>query len=116
MTYDDIVNMIEEANLPCAYDHFAEGESPPPPFVVFLLPSSDNFFADNSLYQQNTELDIELYSDSKMPPLERRIEKILAEHEILWNKSEVWIESEKLYEVRYSTAIDYDATPDDELS
>lgn len=28
MTYDDIVEMLEEANLPLAYDHFAEGESP----------------------------------------------------------------------------------------
>ena len=27
-------------------DHFAEGESPDPPFICYLLPGSDNFSAD----------------------------------------------------------------------
>ena len=116
MTYDEIVTMIERIGLPCAYDHFAEGEAPALPYVLFLLPSSDNFFADNSVYQQNTELDIELYSDDKQPPLERRVEMILSDYEITWNKSEVWIDDEKMYEVRYSTVIDYDSTPDVETT
>lgn len=116
MTYDEIVSMVEAFGLPCAYDHFAEGEAPPLPYVVFLLPSTDNFFADNSVYQQNTELDIELYTDSKQPPLERKIEMVLSDYEITWDKSEVWIDDEKMYEVRYSTVIDYDATPDVETT
>ena len=37
MTYQDIVSMAEEAGLPSAYDHFAEGQSPDPPFLLFLL-------------------------------------------------------------------------------
>ena len=45
MTYDEVVEMAEETGLPVAYDHFAEGESPEPPFLVFLFPSSDNFSA-----------------------------------------------------------------------
>ena len=51
MTYDAIVEMLEEAGLPLAYDHFAEGESPDPPFLVFLFPSSDNFSADGIAYR-----------------------------------------------------------------
>ena len=47
MTYDDVITMLEEAGLPLAYDHFAEGESPDPPFLVFLYPGSDNMFAGN---------------------------------------------------------------------
>lgn len=27
-------------------DHFAEGESPDPPFICYLLPGSDNYSAD----------------------------------------------------------------------
>ena len=49
MTYDDITNMLKEAGLPLAYDHFAEGESPEPPFLIFLFPGSDNMFADNGV-------------------------------------------------------------------
>ena len=43
MTYGEIKKMLQEAKLPLAYDHFAEGESPDPPFLVFLFPASDNF-------------------------------------------------------------------------
>ena len=39
---DEIIQMLEEIHLPFAYDHFAEGESPEPPFVCYLLPQSDN--------------------------------------------------------------------------
>ena len=96
MTYDDVITMLEEAGLPIAYDHFAEGESPDPPFLVFLYPGSDNMFAD---------LNIELYTDVKDPETETQIEDILIAHDLPYEKSEVWIESEKLYEVLYQTQI-----------
>ena len=33
--------------------------------------------------------------------LEKRVEVILDSHDIFYNKSETWIESERLYEVLY---------------
>ena len=36
MTYEEIAAMMQEIGLPFAYHHFAEGESPPPPFLLFL--------------------------------------------------------------------------------
>ena len=38
MTYEQIAAMMEEMGLPFAYHHFAEGESPNPPFLLFLSP------------------------------------------------------------------------------
>lgn len=32
MTYEELVATLKEVGLPFAYDHFAEGESPDPPF------------------------------------------------------------------------------------
>ena len=46
MTYDEVVSMLQETELPLAYDHFTEGEAPDPPFVIFLFPKSNNFSAD----------------------------------------------------------------------
>ena len=37
MTYDDVITMLEEAGLPLAYDHFAEGESPDPTLPRFSI-------------------------------------------------------------------------------
>ena len=105
MTHTEIVEMLEEAGLPLAYDHFAEGESPDPPFLVFLFPSSDNFSADGRVYQKIDVLHIELYTDLKQPELEASIEAVLDGHDIFYNKTEVWIESEHLYEVLYSTEV-----------
>ena len=102
MTYDEIVAMIREMDLPFAYDHFAEGESPNPPFIVFLFPSSDNFSADGRVYQKIDSLNIELYTDKKEPVLEAAVESILDMHDCFYNKTEVWIEEERLYEVLYS--------------
>jgi hypothetical protein len=99
---DDLMQLMEEIGLPFAYDHFAEGESPDPPFITFLLPGSDNFADDGKIYWKITEVHIELYTDEKNPETEALVEAVLDAHEIFYDKSEVWIESEKLYEVLYS--------------
>ena len=99
---DSLIRMIEELGLPFAYDHFAEGESPEPPFVCYLLPRSRNFAADGRVYYKGSEVRLEVYTDRKDLGLEARVEAVLDGHGIFYNKSEVWIESERLYEVLYS--------------
>ena len=47
---DRILDILQEIQLPFAYDHFAEGESPEPPFICDLIPGSDNFAADGKVY------------------------------------------------------------------
>lgn len=106
MTHNEVMEMLEELSLPVAYDHFAEGESPDPPFLCFLYPENRPIGADNVVYYQLHELDIELYTDAKNPPLERKVEKLLTEHELFFHKSEVWIEEEKMYEVLYEVTVD----------
>ena len=99
---EQIVKMLDEISIPFAYDHFAEGESPDPPFICYLTPNSDNFAADGQVYYKINEIHIELYTDCKDLSAEQKVEAVLDEHGIFYNKSEVWIESEKLYEVLYS--------------
>ena len=48
MTYEEINEMMQEIGMPFAYHHFAEGESPKPPFVIFLSPGEDTFGADTA--------------------------------------------------------------------
>jgi len=97
-----VTKILEELGLPFAYDHFAEGESPETPFICYLSPGSDNFAADGKVYYKINEFHIELYTDYKDPELEERLEDILDDASIFYEKSETWIESEKLYEVLYT--------------
>ena len=98
---DRLLKIIKDIGLPNAYHHFAEGESPEPPFLIYLLPASDNFSADGRVYFKANEVHIEIYTDYKSPNIEKKVEAVLDEHGIFYNKSEVFIESEKLYEVLY---------------
>ena len=102
MTMEELAAMLQSTGIPFAYDHFAEGESPEPPFICYLLPGSDNFAADGQVYYRINQVRIELYTDSKDLTVESKVEKALDDAGIFYNKSEVWIESEKLYEVLYS--------------
>ena len=99
---DEVLIMLRELKLPFAYDHFAEGEAPEPPFICYLIPGSNNFAADGRVYFKINEYHIELYTDAKTPALENSVEAVLDEHGLFYNKTETWIESEKLYEVLYT--------------
>lgn len=99
---DELNTLLGESGIPYAYDHFAEGESPDPPFICYLLPGSDNFAADGIVYYKFSVVHIEMYTDRKDPELEQRLETVLDRHGIFYEKTEVWIESERLYEVLYT--------------
>ena len=98
---DELILIMEEIGIPFAYDHFAEGESPEPPFICYLLPGSDNFAADGRAYYKINEVRIELYTDFKDLTVEQKLEDVLDDHGIFYTKSETWIDSEKLFEVLY---------------
>lgn len=99
---EELLQILSETQILFAYHHFPEGESPEPPFICYLLPGSNNFSADGKVYYKINEVHIELYTDLKDLAVEQQLENVLDEHGIYYNKSETWIESEKLYEVLYT--------------
>lgn len=99
---DEILELLDEIGLPNAYHHFAEGEAPDTPYIVYLIPQADNFAADGWAYYKINEVNFELYTDRKDLEAEAAVEEVLDGYGIFYDKSEVWIESEKMYEVLYS--------------
>ena len=106
-----LIAILNSIGIPFAYDHFAEGESPEPPFACYLLPQSNHFAADGMVYFKASGVKIELYTDAKDPSVEKKLEDALDKRRIFYNKSETWIASEKLYEVLYQFDMEvvYDA-------
>ena len=98
---DQLLEIIAEIGIPSAYDHFAEGESPATPFICYLIPGNDNFAADGKAYFKAEQVHLELYTDKKDPETEQLVEAVLDSHGVFYDRTEVWIESEKLYEVLY---------------
>lgn len=98
---EELLTILNKCGISFAYDHFAEGESPDPPFICYLIPGSDNFSADGKAYYKKNEVRIELYTDTKDLAVEQMVEDALDAASIFYGKSETWIDSEKLYEVLY---------------
>jgi hypothetical protein len=96
-----IAELLNKLGIPFAYDHFAEGESPDPPFVCYRVPNTENFGADGVVYFGINVVDIELYTDFKSLETEKKLEDLLTEYGIFYEKNEAFIELEKLYEVLY---------------
>jgi len=91
-----------------AYDHFAEGDKPKPPFMLYYFPRSDNFSADGGVYTKIVEVHYELYSDTKRPDIEMEFEGILDSHGLFYNKSEEWLTDKQLFCTDYSMEVLYD--------
>ena len=105
MTYKEVSQMIAGIGLPYAYDHFEEGNASPPPFICFLYSGSNDVAADNVNYQKIRPLTIELYTDNKDFGVEQFVETVLNNADLYYSRSEVYIDSERMYEVIYQTEI-----------
>jgi len=70
--------------------------------ITYLLPGTDNFAADGKVYYKINDVHIELSTDAKDLEVEGAIEAVLEEHGTFYDKTEMWIDTEKLYEVLYS--------------
>lgn len=116
MTIDEniIEAALEKIGLPFGYRQFTEDEVVPPPYILWYFDDSNNFFADDVLYQHIYELDIELYTGEKDFELERKLETILKDLGLTWQKEEQWIESESMFEVLYYTEVYYAGSEQEE--
>ena len=93
---DNVIQMLKAIGVPYAYDHFSEKEAVKPPFIVYRYPSSNNFVADARVYFK---------IDKKTPDLEERVEENLNRYGFIYFKHEVWIDTEKMYQVLYETEV-----------
>ena len=104
MTYKQISDMIEGFGLPFAYYEFPETQEAPP-FICFLFTDSDDLLADNTNYAKIRPLSIELYTDNKDFALEQRIETALNDAGLVFTRTEIYIDSERMFQVTYNTSV-----------
>lgn len=103
MEQAELFTLLKSTGLPVAYHHFTT--PPTPPYLAYLFAYSDNFGADNRVYSKASNYQVELYTVKKDLASEALLENALDAAEIYWEKSETYIESEKLYQVIYEIGI-----------
>ena len=103
MTLEALVTLLTTTKLPVTYEAFPIGYAPALPFICYRVTDSDNFPADNAVYYPVTNVDVELYTESKDPTTEGVVETALAG--FVWEKSESYIPDERMYQITYSIQI-----------
>jgi hypothetical protein len=108
MNLVQLKNILEATGFPVAYSHFVETENEPmpkPPFIVYLATYSSNFMADNKVHIPIENVQIELYTNKKDLEAEAQVEIVLDASEIPYSTTEIFIESEQVYQKIYEVRL-----------
>lgn len=95
LTIEKLESLLKKYDLKYAFSHFSTQIAPP--FLIYLNQSSDNFVADNKVYQAIDHIRLELYTRCDTTVQEKNLESFLDKNSVLWNKiSQEWIDDEKI--------------------
>ena len=102
MTHEKLYMLLKTLNIPIAYDHFNDDKKMIPPFLAYREQIPSNFKADNLTFISFFNFELELVTEKKDIELERKIEKLLTNNNISYDKSdEIWDREEKIYHIFY---------------
>lgn len=105
MLVEEIKDMLGQTGLAVTYYSWPEKEAPSLPYIVWYFPGSDNFAADDKVYKRIETLNIELYTKNKDFATEQVVEGVLEAHQMVWDRTESYIESEHMYQVLYQMEV-----------
>lgn len=101
-----VEEMLSLVGVPVAYRQFKPYKNKPvpsPPYLIYLFPYERGYGADNCNLIIHKRVTVELYTNAKTTPLEKRVETALSAYE--YEKAENYIDSENMYMVTYDFEI-----------
>lgn len=102
MTRENIYQVLQGTNLPCAYSHFKTDQVPP--YVVYIGSGQSTLTADNTRFWHENRYQVEYYYKEKDETNEAAIENALLSGGYLFSKSEdVYIEDQDVFVIYYYT-------------
>jgi len=103
VTYQELEQLLAPLGIPFTFHHW---ERPPKmPYGVYFDDYTDNFAADSIAYVVIRHFNIEIYVRQRDSALESRLEAILTEAELYWDKDSSYIDSERFYQVAYEIEV-----------
>lgn len=101
MKCEEILTRLRSLKMPAAYSHF--NKPPSVPFVVYTLPETNRYGADNRNMLTKSTVRVELYTDHKDIQLENKVAELFSEYEI--DSYETWLSEQQLYQVVFEFEI-----------
>lgn len=87
-----VYDLLKKTGLEVVYRTWDEGSNKPMPYICYRVVDTDNLQADNCSFCPVTNWAVELYSERKDDESESKIEAVLKEAEIPFNKYESQIQ------------------------
>ncbi|ALX50467.1 hypothetical protein [Lentibacillus amyloliquefaciens] len=103
MTLKELVSILRQSGYPVAYSHFDNPQEFP--YITYLTALSNNFHADDSVYQKVDTVQIELYTDKKDLQAENTVEQLLNENNLSYEVTENYIDTERMFQRIYETGV-----------
>lgn len=99
MTLEELKTKSEQAGFQYVYGQFKEKTNPP--HLVAICMNTDNFMADNRVYQKRTPIKLDYTYIDKDIEMQKKIEnEILGD--TVWNKTEeTYLSDEQIWQVSY---------------
>ena len=105
MTLAEFYEILKQSQIPFSYRFWKEKEKPKLPYGVYYSTGSNNFQADGIVYQSANEIVIELYTNNKAPAIEQKLETVLTNAGLFFEKDEIYLSDEKMLEIIYNLEV-----------
>jgi hypothetical protein len=99
--------VLNSTGLPVVYHSFQSSglKVKQPPYIMYYLKNSDNTGADNKVYYKRNHYNIELYTNKKDIAAEQKLEDAFDSASIFYEKTESYIDEEKMFDILYEIEI-----------
>lgn len=98
---NNLFNNLKQLGIPVAYHHFVNRTTPTIPYLVYYSEGSEKILADNKIHWKTLDIVVELYNTKKDLKLEEKLENILDEMKLIYDKTETYISDEDIYMISY---------------
>lgn len=112
MNQVQMIALLNTLSFPSVYDHALPGQKLP--FLAIHTEQLNNFAADDTVFYEKWQFRIDLYTVKKELALEREIKDLLAANDIVWTKSELYIDDQSCWEVEFEFTILGNEDPSEE--
>lgn len=104
MSISDLKNILDNMDIEVWFDHYEPTPEQPniePPFILYRDISADTKKADNNVVDIENNYVVDLITSKKDIALENQLETLFIDNKIIFDKESDFIDTEKIYQIRY---------------
>ena len=104
--FQALFEALQATGFPVAYHHFNVADPPESfPFICWMVDGTDDIKADDLNYVGRTFVRVELYYQTPNWADQEKLESQLQDLGLTYDKEEVWIEQEQIYQMIYESEL-----------